>query len=378
MSNSLPPAPKAIKTKATNATKTQATLLLVHGQLISWHPMRRQSGSALSGLLSCLVLCLAAAVPVVAYLNGEIFWLDVATRLVILAIAAVSLNLVLGFGGLASFGHAAFIGIGAYAVGIPVYHETYGGFDAIAGYSGFWHLTLAIGASAIFALVTGAISLRTRGVHFIMITMAFSQMMFYTLVSLQEYGADDGLSIDLRSELPLLNLDDPLALFGLCFASLLFSLGLSGLLVRSRFGKVLVAAKSNEQRLKSLGVETYRYQLVAYVISGSLCGYAGALMANFTTFISPSMVEWSRSGELIFMVVLGGSAYLFGPVVGTAVFILLEYFLSQITIYWHLPFGIILILVVLFLRGGISGAIAGLFTRRRPQAADKTADGQNS
>lgn len=325
---------------------------------------RRHRGSVLPGMINLLVLVALGALPVIAYLDGQIFWLDVATRLVILAIAAVSLNLVLGFCGLASFGHAAFIGIGAYAVGIPVYHETYGGFEMIAGYSGWWHLALAIAVSALFALVTGAISLRTRGVHFIMITMAFSQMMYYTLVSLQEYGADDGLSIDLRSELPLLNLDDPLHLFGLCFASLLGALLLSWTLVRSRFGKVLVAARSNEQRLKSLGVETYRYQLVAYVISGAMCGYAGALMANFTVFISPSMVEWSRSGELIFMVVFGGSAYLFGPVIGTAAFILLEYFLSRFTVYWHLPFGILLILVVLFLRGGVSGSIARLFSKR--------------
>lgn len=337
--------------------------------------VRHQHGGVVPALINTVVLVALCALPVLAYINGQVFWLDVATRLVILAIAAVSLNLVLGFGGLASFGHAAFLGIGAYAVGIPVYHETYGGFEAIAGYSGWWHLALAVGVSALFALVTGAISLRTRGVHFIMITMAFSQMMYYTLVSLQEYGADDGLSIDLRSELPLLNLDDPLQLFGLCFVSLLFALVLSWTLVRSRFGKVLVASRSNEQRLKSLGVETYRYQLVAYVISGALCGYAGALMANFTVFISPSMVEWSRSGELIFMVVLGGSAYLFGPIVGTATFILLEYFLSRFTVYWHLPFGILLILVVLFLRGGLSGSISRWFDT---PPADTDTDADNS
>jgi len=316
------------------------------------------------------LLVLLGVVPVVAYLQGEIFWLDIATRLTILAIAAVSLNLLLGFGGLASFGHAAFLGIGAYAVGVPVYHETYGGMDWIAGYSGWWHLALAIMLAGAFALVTGAISLRTRGVHF-MITMAFSQMMYYTLVSLEEYGADDGMSIDLRSEVAPLNLDDPLQLFGLCFGSLVLSLLLSWMITRSRFGKVLIAARSNEQRLQTLGVQTYRYQLVAYVISGCLCSYAGALMANFTTFISPSIVEWSRSGELIFMVVLGGSAFIFGPVVGTAVFILLEHFLSQLTIYWHLPFGILLILVVLFMRGGISGSVAKLFKRTAPVAGNK-------
>jgi len=307
-------------------------------------------------VISLTVLALLAVVPVLAFLAGEIFWIDIATRLVILALAAVSLNLLLGFAGLASFGHAAFIGIGAYAVGIPVYHETYGGgFAWLASYSGWWHILLAVTASALFALLTGAISLRTRGIHFIMITMAFSQMMYYALVSLQEYGADDGLSIDLRSEFALLDLDEPLTLFAVCYLSLIIVLLLMSRLVNSRFGMILAGARSNEQRLRALGINPYGYQLTAYVISGAICGYAGALMANFTTFISPSMLEWSRSGELMFMVILGGSAYLLGPVFGAIVFILLEYILSGWTIYWHLPFGILLILSVLFLRGGISG-----------------------
>lgn len=308
--------------------------------------------------VTCGTMLLLAIVPVVAFLAGAVFWIDIATRLVILAIAAVSLNLLLGYAGLASFGHAAFIGIGAYAVGIPVYHATYGGAEFIASYSGWFHLAAGIGGAALFALITGAISLRTRGMHFIMITMAFSQMMYYTLVSLQSYGADDGLSIDLRSEFPGLNLDEPLLLYGICYGSLLLVLFISWRLVNSRFGQILVAARCNEERIRSLGVNTYRYRLVAYVISGALCGFAGVLMANYTTFISPSMLEWSRSGELIFMVVLGGTAFLFGPVFGAAVFILLEFYLSRFTVYWHLPFGLLLIASVLLLNGGLSGLLA--------------------
>lgn len=313
-------------------------------------------------LTSLLVLILLAVVPVAGYLSGSVFWIDVATRLVILAIAAVSLNLLLGVAGLASFGHAAFIGLGAYAVGVPVYHETYGGFEWIASYNGWFHLALALGVSAIFALVTGAISLRTRGVHFIMITMAFSQMVYYALVSLEEYGGDDGLSVDLRSEIHGLDLDDPLILYFVCFASLVVILFLMSRISASRFGNVLTAARCNEERLASLGIGAYRYRLVAYILSGTVCGYAGFLMANYTTFISPSMLEWSRSGELMFMVILGGSAYLFGPVLGAIVFILLEFYLSRLTVYWHLPFGIMLIAAVLFLNGGLSGFLAG---RRR-------------
>lgn len=309
------------------------------------------------GIATFVIMALLATAPVLAYLGGAIFWIDIATRLVILAIAAVSLNLLLGFAGLASFGHAAFLGIGAYAVGIPVYHETYGGLDWLASYSGWVHLAVGVGGAALFALVTGAVSLRTKGVHFIMITMAFSQMMYYALVSLQDYGADDGLSIDLRSEFTGLNLDDPLTLYAVCYGSLLLVIFLSWRIVNSRFGQVLVAAKSNEERVRALGVNTYRYQLVAYVISGAICGFAGVLMANYTVFISPSMLEWSRSGELIFMVVLGGAAFLFGPVFGAIVFILLEFYLSRFTIYWHLPFGLLLIASVLFIKGGLSGLL---------------------
>jgi len=269
----------------------------------------------------------------------------------------VSLNLLLGFSGLASFGHAVYLGIGAYAVGIPVYHATYGGFELSASYSGLFHFLLAIFVSALFALVTGAISLRTKGVHFIMITMAFSQMVYYALVSLEEYGADDGLTVDVRSEFSFISLDDPVQLFLLCYASLLLFLFFTHRLVHSRFGRILQGARQNPERMLSLGVHVYRYQLLAFVIAGSLCGYAGALMANYSTFISPSMIEWTRSGELMFMVILGGTAYLFGPVLGAALFILIEYYLSSWTVYWHLPFGILLIVTILVFRGGVGGLL---------------------
>lgn len=322
----------------------------------------RSSGSLLrpsaQQIVSGLILAALVIVPPLAYELGQKFWLDIATRLVILSIAAISLNLVLGYGGMVSFGHAAFIGLGAYAVGIPSYHALYGGFDAIASHSGFFHLCLAVVVCALFALLTGAVCLRTRGVHFIMITMAFGQMVFFAIVSLETYGGDDGLTIDTRSELPLVSFDDPMSLYLFCLVSLIVVLFIVHRIVNSRFGMVLQAAKQNEERIRALGINAYVYKLTAYVISGVICGYAGALLGNFTTFISPEMMDWTRSGELMFMVILGGSAYLFGPLLGTAVFLLLEEILSSLTIYWHLPFGLLLILSVLFMKGGLSGFLS--------------------
>ncbi len=308
--------------------------------------------------ISALVMALLAVVPPLFYLTGNAFYLDLATRLTILGIAAVSLNLILGYGGLVSFGHAAFVGLGAYAVGIPAHHWLYTGWGDWA-ISGLVQFPLAIAVTALFALLTGLICLRTRGVYFIMITMAFAQMVYYLIVSIEEYGGDDGLVIDTRSVLPGIDLDEPLQLFALAWVSLLGALLLVRMIVNSRFGMVLQGAKGNEERMITLGYNVYAYRLVAYVISGAMAGYAGALLGNFTTFISPEMMDWSRSGELMFMVILGGVATTIGPVLGSAAFIVIEEALSSITLYWHLPFGLMLLGVVLFVRGGLTGLLSG-------------------
>lgn len=308
--------------------------------------------------LTIIVMIALAVLPPLLLWNGNAFYMDLATRLVILAIAAVSLNLVLGFGGMASFGHAAFIGIGAYAVGIPAYHNTYGEFDLIASYSGVFHILLGVGLSALFALLTGIICLRTKGVYFIMITMAFAQMIFYLFVSFEIYGGDDGLVIDTKSELPFVNLDDPMQMYFLCYGSLVAALLIVRTITRSQFGMVLQGAKGNEERVVAMGYNTFVYRLIAYVISGAMAGYAGTLLGNFTTFISPEMMDWTRSGELMFMVILGGAGSTIGPVLGSSIFILAEEILSSFTIYWHLPFGVMLMLIVLFVRGGLVGLIA--------------------
>ncbi len=295
--------------------------------------------------------------PLVMLYAGKPFWLDIFTRLVILAIAASSLSLLLSVAGLASFGHAAYIGLGAYAVGIPVYYETYGGSDWLGSYNGWWHLLLAILVCGLFAFVTGAISLRTRGVHFIMITMAFSQMIFYLFVSLEEFGGDDGLSVDQRSEFALLNIEEPWVFYLLCYGLLLLVLFIVFKLTHSHFGRVLQAARQNETRVLALGVNPYWYRLIAFVIAGIIGGLAGVLFANFSYFVSPGMVDWTRSGELMFMVILGGVSSLFGPLVGAISFVLVEYVLSRWTIFWHLPFGLLLLAVVLFGRGGVIGLL---------------------
>ena len=273
-------------------------------------------------------LAALGVLPITADLMGYAFYLDLGTRIVCLAIAAAGLNLILGFGGMISFGHAAFIGIGAYCVGIPVY---YGVYDA------YLHIPMAVGLSALFALMTGAICLRTKGVYFIMITMAFAQMVFYAFVSMDEYGADDGLVIEVRSRFPAgIDIENNLVLFIFCYGSLLVVLYLVHRIVNSRFGMVIQGARANEKRMRAIGYNTYLYRLTCYVISGAICGFAGALLGNFTSFISPEMMDWTRSGELMFMVILGGAGSWSGPMLGALVLILLEELLSSFSIYWQL------------------------------------------
>ena len=303
---------------------------------------------------AAVLLVALLVMPLLAWWTGERFYLDLAIRIVALTIAAVSLDLVLGYGGMISFGHAAFIGIGAYSVGIPAYY----GYE-----SGLLHFPLAIAAAALFALVTGAVCLRTRGVYFIMITMAFAQMAYYLFMSLEEYGGDDGLTLYTRSTLPLISLEAPIALFLFSYASLLVALYLKHRIVNSRFGLVIQGAKDNETRMRTVGFDTYAYRLAAYVVSGAMAGYAGALLGNFTSFISPSMMSWPRSGELLFMVILGGAGSIFGPVFGAVGILVVEEFLSGLTLYWQLPFGLLLIAVVLFARGGVWGLLGRLSGR---------------
>ncbi|MFZ0989486.1 MAG: branched-chain amino acid ABC transporter permease [Xanthobacteraceae bacterium] len=301
--------------------------------------------------LNIAVIATLAVVPAYAALTGNAFALTLFTRVVILAIAALSLNLIMGFGGMVSFGHAAYLGIGGYAVGILA-KEGIG--------SGFVQWPIAVGAAALYALVVGALSLRTRGVYFIMITLAFAQMIYYIAIGLDRYGGDDGLTIYHRSGFGgLIDLSNRTVFYYLCFGLLLVGVYLVWRIVNSRFGMVIQGARSNERRMRAIGFPTFRYQLVCFVIAGAMCGLAGALLANHTDFISPAMMHWTRSGDLIVMVVLGGMRAIFGPLIGALTFLLLEEGLSRVTDYSNLILGPFLLLVAISWQGGIDGLIAG-------------------
>ena len=297
------------------------------------------------------LLAILALLPVYASLTGDQFAMTLFTRIIIMAIAAVSLDLIMGYGGMVSFGHAAYLGIGAYAVGI-LWKEGIG--------SGFVQWPAAVGVSALFALAVGALSLRTRGVYFIMITLAFAQMIYYAALGMDRYGGDDGMTIRQRSTFgSLVDLNNRTLFYYLCLALLLASVYLVSRLVNSRFGLVVQGARSNERRMRAIGFPVFRYRLVCFTIAGAMCGLAGALLANHTNFVSPAMMFWTRSGDLMVFVVLGGLGTPFGPLIGTATYLLLEEGLSRVTEYSGLFLGPGLLLVALYLRGGIDGLIGG-------------------
>jgi len=301
--------------------------------------------------INAVLLVILALVPVYAKLTGDPFAVTLFTRVVILAMAALSLNLIMGFGGMVSLGHAAYLGIGGYAVGILA-KEGFG--------SGFVQWPVAVAASALYALVVGALSLRTRGAYFIMITLAFAQMVYYVAIGLDRYGGDDGLTIYHNSQFGgLIDLNNKTLFYYLCFALLLASIYLVWRIVNSRFGFVIQGARSNERRMRAIGFPTFRYKLTCFVIAGALCGLAGALLANHTNFISPATMHWTRSGDLIVMAVLGGMHAMFGPLIGALTFLLLEEGLSRITDYPNLLLGPLLLVVALYVHGGIDGLIAG-------------------
>jgi branched-chain amino acid transport system permease protein len=304
-----------------------------------------------------LIFIALAAVPLVAIYGAQTYVLDLFSRIMIFAIAAVALDFLIGYGGLISFGHAAFVGLGAYAVGILSVH---GFTDALIA------LPVALAASALFALATGAVGLRTHGVYFIMITLAFSQMVFFTASSLAPYGGDDGLTVRARDTIAGFALmRDPRSFYYVVFACLLVTYLLCRALIASRFGRVFCGARENPIRMASIGYNIFRYQLVAYVIAGAFGGLSGFLLANAAEFVSPAYMSWQRSGELVIMVLLGGTGTLYGAVMGAAVFVLAEEWLSGLTEHWKMIFGPLLVLIVLFARGGLIG-LAGRFVRAKP------------
>ena len=317
-------------------------------------------------LLGALVLIV---LPWLLTMADASYLVSTATRLVIFAIAAISLDLLIGYTGLVSFGHAAYLGVGAYVVGILSFHayeET--PFLGMPGtLSGLVVLPLAVAVSALVALAIGALSLRTKGVYFIMITLSFGQMLFFLFVSLEQYGGDDGMMMfDGRNTLPALDLNDRVTFYYFCLVIFFAFYWFCQRLVGSKFGRVLTAIRQNEDRLSSIGIRPYAAKLLIFVIAGAGCGLAGALSANHTEFVSPALTHWTRSGDLMIVVILGGIGTLVGPVLGTFLFLLLEEFLplmlqsvglDLLSEHWRFVLGPILILIVLFAKTGLYGLI---------------------
>jgi len=317
------------------------------------------------GLINGVLLAGLLAVPLWAWLSDEAFTITLATRVAILALAGVGLNIALGLGGLVSLGHAAFFGLGGYAMGVLASHaqsytpllETPFMIEGTRSMPLIW-LAAAL-SSALAALIIGALSLRTSGVYFIMITLAFGQMLFFFAISWPAYGGEDGLSIYVRNGFPGLDTLDPIQFFGICFALLLLALLFSARLAKSPFGLALNAARQNAHRVEAVGLSPFRLRLAAFVISGAITGLAGALFADLNRFVSPTMFSWQTSGEIIIFIILGGTGRLCGPVAGAALFITLEHVLGDISEFWHIWLGLLLLVVVLFARGGLVGMLAG-------------------
>ena len=299
-----------------------------------------------------------ALFPIYTHLVDLPFWNDVAMRIMLLGMAAMGLNLVLGYGGMVSFGHAAFIGIGAYCAGISQFY----------GITNGWaHVGFSIVICGFAGLLIGYLALRTSGIYFIMITLAFAQMLFFLFVSLEAYGGDDGMSID-RADFGFIDLYDPLRLYFLIWVCLVIVGLVLMLIVRSRFGVTLRAIKSNESRVEAMGLSPLRFKMVGYVISAIICGIAGTLFASWQEYVSPDIMHWTRSGELMIIIILGGLGTLAGPLFGAIVFLLLEESLPLLlgavapayAENWMIIFGPLLIIVVLFGRGGLTGIIERL------------------
>ena len=301
------------------------------------------------------------AVPLWALMANEPFIITLATRIAILAIAAVGLNIALGLGGMVSFGHALYLGIGGYVAGIAAFHAFNG--TPVMGLSGtnqmlpIWVIAMLF--SGAVAAVVGALSLRTSGIFFIMITLAFAQMGFFFTLSWPAYGGEDGLPIFVRNQFPGMNTARPWDLFLIAYGVLACALLVFALTRAARFGAALMAIRQNPDRAAAVGISPYGIKLVAFILSGMITGLAGAMMADLTRFVSPAMMAWTMSGELIVIIILGGVGRLFGPVVGAAILVGFEVFFGGLTEHWKLWLGLVLLAVVLFARGGFIGLIAG-------------------
>ncbi|MTV35981.1 branched-chain amino acid ABC transporter permease [Duganella radicis] len=305
-------------------------------------------------LVPVLLMAALAAVPLAAQLAEQPFYLAFFARIMIYAIAASALNLALGFGGLVSLGHALFLGLGAYSVAIPAFH----GVD-----NGWLHLLCCVTVCGLVGLVTGAVSLRTSGIGFIMITLAFAQMGYFVFVSLKQYGGDDGTTIAATSKFLGADLGQAGTVYWVAFGLLALVLWWMARLRVAPFGMVLRGARQNPRRIDAIGLRGKRYQLAAYVLSAVLCGVAGMLLANLTAFASPSTLTWMMSGDLIVMIVLGGIGTVAGPLLGALAFLGLEELLKMLTEHWMAVFGLSIVLISVLGKTGLVGLLESWGTR---------------
>jgi branched-chain amino acid transport system permease protein len=305
------------------------------------HPLRAK--------VALPVLAALALLPLAMQAIDQPFYVVLASRILIFALVASSLNLLVGFGGMVSLGHAAFFGTGAYVVAILMHH-------GVASAWVTWPAAVAVAALA--ALLVGAISLRTRGVYFIMITLAFAQMLYFVFVSLRTYGGDDGLALESRSQIGFgLDLKPDVTFYYVVLSVVAIAFYGIARLINARFGRVLQGIRENETRMEAVGYPVYRYKLIAFVIAGAIAGLGGALLANQNGLASPSILHWSQSGMLLIMVILGGVGFLYGGVIGAAVLLLIEEILSGYTMHWQLGVGLVLLAVVLFAPNGLAALL---------------------
>ena len=309
---------------------------------------------SLSSRLPWLCLIALIAFPLVAPALNLDFYVSFVRRVLIFALAASSLNFILGYGGMVALGHAAFFGAGAYVTAIL---STQGMQQAWLA----WPIAMLV--CAVLALIVGLVSLRTRGVYFIMITLAFAQMVFYLFISLRQYGGEDGINLPAPLQLPGLNLTNDMTSYYVVLAIVVGCLCLINRVVQARFGQALQGIRENEARMEALGYPVFKIKLVAFVLAGAVAGLAGALLANHNLFVSPSLMHWTSSASLIIMVIVGGIGLRYGGVVGAAVMLWLEEVLRLYTDYWHMPLGLLLLAIVLFAPRGLAGAWSTFTTR---------------
>ena len=301
----------------------------------------RDGGFALMVLIALVVF------PPLAHNYDQDFYISLMSRVMIYALAATSLNLVLGFGGMISFGHAAFFGLGGYSVALLM----------ASGVTSAWLAwPVAIAVSALAALLIGAISLRTRGVYFIMITLAFAQMLYYLFISMKIYGGDDGLPLAGRNSIGAgIDLADDTSFYYLVLICLVLTLIVVSRLVGSRFGRILHGIRENETRMEAIGHPVFAYKLTCFVVAGALAGLAGALLVNQTGLASPNQLFWTQSGMLLVMVILGGVGTRYGGALGAAALLILEEVLAGYTTHSQLGVGLVLLAVVFLAPSGLSG-----------------------